>query len=241
MIIYITDGTVNSFYTAVFDAYNCNDAFIRSDTNLQLGIDYKTIKVNTNEEKAKRVMKKLNALDKYAVEEINLVLRSSLESKQQTAFEYIKLIIKNERAVRNLLNNPTVLEMNDLRSKVLGETHRFKGFLRFMESQTGVLYAPFSPDNFIIDLLMPHFVARFKKERFVIHDVKRKIACLYDGKEWIMTKTDNAEVFLSAYEKIFDKLWKKYYRSINITERKNEKQMKGYMPVRYWPFLNEKN
>lgn len=241
MIIYITNGTPNNFFTAVFDAYNKKDAVIRSDVNLQLGIDCKTIVVTTDEKKANRVIKKLNELDKYAFDEINVVLRSSLESKQQIAFEYIKLIIKSERPVRNLLNNLTVLEINDLRSKVLGETHRYKGFLRFMESQSGVLYAPFSPDNFIIDLLMPHFVARFKNERFVIHDVKRKIACLYDGKEWIITKAENAEIFLSAYEKIFDKLWKKYYQSVNIAERKNENQMKGYMPVRYWPFLNEKN
>ena len=52
---------------------------------------------------------------------------------------------------------------------------------------------------------------------------------------------DGADVYLSEYEKAFECLWKRYYRSVNIKERPHEKQMKGYMPVRYWKFLPEKD
>ncbi len=115
-----------------------------------------------------------------------------------------------------------------------------KGFLRFMESRDGALYAPFSPDNDITDLLMAHFAERMKAERFVIHDVKRKIAGMYDGREWIMARVGEAEVYLSEYERAFENLWKKYYKAVNIESRPHIKQMKGYMPVRYWKFLPEK-
>lgn len=237
---FITDGTAQSFFTAVFNAYNCKECIISSSERVQLALDTEIVKVETDELKAQRVIKKLDLIDKYSIDEIGLLLRSCRDDKEQTAFEYIKLIVKHARPIRTMLNNPTVIEMTNIRSGVTGEIHRFKGFLRFMESDTGIFYAPFSPDNFIVDLLMPHFIARFKNQKFVIHDVKRKVACLYDGNSWIMRDAEKADLFLSAYEKVFEKLWKKYYNSVNIPERKNEKQMRGYMPVRYWNFLIEK-
>lgn len=109
-----------------------------------------------------------------------------------------------------------------------------------MESKDGVLYAPYSPDNDITDLIMPHFAERMKSERFVIHDTKRKFAGMYDGREWIICGVGEAEIYLSEYEQAFKNLWKKYYSAVNIKERPHEKQMKSYMPVRYWKYLPEK-
>ena len=83
-------------------------------------------------------------------------------------------------------------------------------------------------------------IITFKNQRFVIHDVRRKIAALYDGEQIILTSVDSAEIYLSEYEKYFEDLWKQYYKSVNIVSRPHEKQMKGYMPVRYWKFLPEK-
>lgn len=56
-----------------------------------------------------------------------------------------------------------------------------------------------------------------------------------------MAEVGEAEVYLSEYERSFEALWKKYYTSVNVKERPHEKQMKGYMPVRYWKFLPEKS
>ena len=109
-----------------------------------------------------------------------------------------------------------------------------------MESASGAYYAPYSPDNDITELLMPHFAERFKSEKFVIHDLKRKLAGMYDGHEWFIGYAGEAEVYLSEYEKAFETLWKKYYKAVNIKERPHEKQMKGSMPVRYWKYLPEK-
>jgi probable DNA metabolism protein len=149
--------------------------------------------------------------------------------------------MRNNGPVRTMLAQPTVMEMLDIRSKVTKEIDRQKGFLRFMENSEGVLYAPYSPDNDITDLLAPHFAERFKNQRFVIHDIKRKIAGMYDGINLVMFEAENAEIYLSEYEKTFENLWKQYYNSVNISSRPHEKQMKGYMPVRYWKFLPEKN
>ncbi len=240
MTYYITDGTDDCFYTAVFDAYKDNDCMITSQSDVQMGLGYELVEVITDGQKSERVRRKLNLLDCNAVNDIKLILRSCDPLKENAAFAYIKLIINHGGAVRNMQADPRVLEATDIISRVTYELHRMKGFLRFMENAQGVLYAPYSPDNDITDMLSVHFAERLGGQKFVIHDVKRKIAALYDGEQIVMTRVENAEIYLSEYERYFEDLWKQYYKSVNILSRPHEKQMKGYMPVRYWKFLPEK-
>lgn len=241
MKMFITDGSVVSFFTAVFDAFKEKECAITSDRQVQLSIDSEVVHVGYDMEKCERVRQGIVKFDPYAEDEILLALRSCDTLKEHIAFDYIKKLMGIKAPIRKRLNLPEVIEFNNIVYKVTGETHKLKGFLRFMESANGVLYAPYTPDNDITDLLMRHFAERLKSERFVIHDLKRKIAGMYDGREWIIGYAGETEIYLSEYEKAFENLWKKYYKSVNIKERPHEKQMKGYMPVRYWKFMPEKN
>ena len=240
MTYYLVDGSEDCFYTAVFDGYNDKGCAITSRRDLQLGLDTAVKEITADEQKAKRVKKKICEYDSAATNDISLALRSCADNKEQTAFEYIRLLIKHRRPVRTMLSIPAVFDMDDMRSRVTGELHNMKVFLRFMENDKGVLYAPYSPDNDITDLLAPHFAERLKNQKFVIHDIKRKKAALYDGNEIVVCYADGADVYLSEYEQAFEALWRLYYKSVNITERPHDRQMKGYMPVRYWKFLPEK-
>lgn len=240
MKIFITDGGSDSFFTAVFDAFREKECVITSDENVQMGFDSEIVRVETDYGKCARVQRGIAARDKLACGDILLALRSCDGLKEQIAFDYIKRLMEHNSPISRAYNLPEVIIFNELRHKVTNEVHKISGFLRFMECGSGAFYAPYSPDNDITELLMPHFAERFKAERFVIHDVLRKIAGIYDGHEWIMSYAGEAEIYLSEYEKVFQTLWKKYYRAVNIKERPHEKQMKGYMPVRYWKFLPEK-
>ncbi len=242
MNVYITDGTTYGFYTAVFDAYLDKNCIITSAKNLQLTFDSNLIHVKTDTEKSERVLKKLRLYDTRGERDISLILRLGSSEKEQIAFEYLKRIISLKAPVRERLNEPAVIVARDAHKKVIAEAHHFKGFLRFMEGANGVYYAPFEPDNDILELIVPHFTARLKNQPFVIHDIKRRIAALYNTKECVITTTDEkVSVNLSDYEQAFQNLWKEYYNSVNISQRPHEKQTKGYMPVRYWKYMPEKN
>lgn len=241
MNYYLVDGSEDCFFTAVFFAYNDAEGVITSERDLQLGFDSGIREMSADGEKCDRVKAKLNACDSLAVEEICLLLRSCDRRKEQIALEYIRLILSRRRPVRQMTNLAAVMDMVTVRYKITGELHRFTGFLRFMENDAGFLYAPYTPDNDITDLLAEHFAERLKNQKFIIHDVNRNIAAVYDGQSLVMIQADEAQICLSQEEKAFEKLWKLYYDSVNIKERPHEKQMKAYMPVRYWKFLPEKH
>lgn len=236
--IYLIDGTSDGFYTAVFDAYTDKTAWLTSERCRQGLLGEKTVRVQPNAEKTGRVLSKIKSIDANAAYDIELVLRSRASDREQTAYLYVRELVQTGKSVRGKLSVEAVRRMMDLRGQVAYETHRLKGFLRFTETADRVLYAPCSPDNDVIDLLAPHFIARLGTA-FVIHDVWRGKAVLYDGRECIVTPVDSAEITESEREHIFSELWKKYYKTVTIPSRKNVRQQKGYMPVRYWGFLTE--
>lgn len=237
--IYLTDGSERGFFTAVFDAYTDKDAYLTSSKAFQSGLFDTFIEVESEETKAQRVMKKLFSLSSQGAREILSILRTEADEKEQAAFLYAKKIVRYGEGARSRLADAEVHRALDLSGRVWKEVHRLKGFLRFREMENGVLYAPCSPDNDIVDLLLPHFIDRLQGLAFVVHDCRRGIAGIYDGKEWVLVAAGRAEIRLSEKEEAFSALWKKYYQTVNIPSRKNLRQQKNYMPVRYWSMLTE--
>lgn len=242
MNVYCTDGTEDGFYTAAFSAYGDRDCVVTSAKRLQLPLGAELFETRTDPEKSGRVRKKVRACDARAENDISLVLRRGCDGREMTALGYLRLLVKTGAPVRDMLAHPAVIEMWDERGKVTYEAHRFTGFLRFSEGANGVFYAPFEPDNDVLELILPHFIKRFAAQAFVIHDTARRKAGLYNGKECIVARTDEqVSVTLSEQEEYFCALWKEYYRAVNIAQRPHERQMRGYMPARYWKFMPEKH
>ena len=174
------------------------------------------------------------------MEDLDILLRSGMENNEQIAFRYLRLLAKTKAPIGKRLADLDVFHAVECMKKVRYEIHRFHGFIRFMETASGALYAPFSPDNDICDLLAPYFQRRFPNFPFVLHDVKRGIATVYDGKNIFTAPLNEAQVVLSANETEWQSLWKSYYSAVNIPSRERLKQMKSFMPTRYWKFLPEK-
>lgn len=238
-MIYFYDGTKEGFFTAFLCAFYDKNAHLACERT-QLSIGQECITIKTDPETAQKAEKRFLQLDSDCPEELDMLLRSGEEEKSQIAFRYMKLIADLGQPVRGMLANDAVLAAADCIQRVRLELHRFHGFVRFLESDSGALYAPISPDHDICDLLLPHFRARLPKHPFVLHDVTRKKAAVYDGTHSFVAPLDRAEIALSANEEEWQKLWKRYYDSVNIPSRERLKQMRGYMPVRYWKFLPER-
>lgn len=244
MTTYFFDGTKNGLLTCIFESFY--EKRIPDDVTtecVQCGLLDEIVTIKTDNEKAERVYKCLkNCKTKYLVSDFNLTFRSGEKKRFKVLFDYLNVAISNKNIdVSKAFALPEIQAFTDLKNRIYTETHRFKGFLRFMETEKGFYYACYEPDNDITELLVPHFTARLQSP-FIIHDIKRNILALCDGKRYkILDGGDNGvTVFMSESEEIFLDLWQKYYKSINIEERKNLRQMRNYMPERYWKNLSEK-
>ncbi len=237
-MIYFIDGTKEGFLTAFLLAFPDPDSAIASSEH-QLALGQQCAFVTADEERAKRAERRFLQLDGRCMRELDTLLRSGEKNKEQIAFRYLRLIAQKQRPVRDMLADADVLAASECMARVGHEAERLKGFVRFLESASGALYAPISPDNDICDLLGIHFRARLPGYPFVIHDVSRKKASVWDGEHLFLAPLERAEVLLSADEEAWQSLWREYYRSVNIPSRLRLKQMRGYLPVRYRKFMPE--
>ena len=238
-MVYTFDGTKYGFLTVLLFAFHDTGAIVTSgQTQIPLGMA--TIDVPTDFARAKKAEERLLSFDSDCAFDLDRLLRCGMDDKEQVAFRYFRLLAQEKRPVSKRLANPDVFTAVEYIKKVSHEIHKLHGFIRFMETQSGALYAPFSPDNDICDLLLPHFRARLPQFPFVLHDVKRQKAAVYDGKNSFVAPLAQADILLSADENGWQSLWKKYYGAVNIPCRERLKQMRGYMPARYWKFLPER-
>lgn len=238
-MIYFFDGTKEAFLTAFLLAYRDENALLTAGSR-QLALGQKSIFVRTDEKMAEKCERRLTELDQGCMRELDLLLRSGEDMRGQIAFRYFRLIAQRRRPVRGELAQDAVTEASECIRRVKLEAHRLKGFVRFMECASGALYAPISPDNDVCDLLLPHFRGRLPHIPFVLHDVRRAKAAVWDGMHAFTAPLERAEVVLSSDEDGWQALWRRYYATVNIPSRERLKQMKGYMPVRYWKFMPEK-
>ncbi len=238
-MIYFYDGSQEAFLTALWQAYGDETALLTSNS-AQLTLGQDTAFVQADRTRSEQVKTRLLQFDKKCIDELNLLLKSGDANKDTVALRYFQFLAKHKRPVRDMLAEEAVLRAQECLHRVTFEIHRLHGFVRFMECEGGALYAPLSPDNDICDLLIPHFRARLGGIPFVLHDVKRKKAVVFDGEHVFCAPLERAEIVLSANETSWQALWKRYYASVNIPSRERLKQMRGYLPVRYWKFLPEK-
>ncbi len=239
-MIYLIDGSLDGIFTAIFNSYLTKKIpSALSSGDIQLEINEEVVEIITDKDKADRVFTKVNTiLSKREIERIYVAIKSGDPAKYTVIFNYLVKTINSKKCIFDKLNDIDVFNFDRLVSRVQLEAHRFKGFLRFSKTESGIYYAKYYPDSDINTLLLPHFILRYKQMPFIIHDLNHDVVSAYaNGK----SKTVRKKLNCLYVEDEFKKLFKTYYDSVFIKERKNERLMHNYMPKRYHKHLPEKD
>lgn len=242
MVDYLYDGTFEGLLTCVYHHYYSEKA-----SGIFPAEEYQSTmlggfrEVETEEDKAVRVYEAIEQkISLYDLQRIYKVFRSSAEQKECRILNYIRLGFVKGPRISLLHGNPIVFPVQQAEQKVNNEVHRMKGLLRFSAVGEGVLYSGIEPDHDILEFLSDHFCDRFKNDPIIIHDLKRGKALFgYGGRWYISDFTEKDIPAFSEEERQYRRLWKQYFETIAIKERKNPGCQRNQMPVRYWKHLTE--
>ncbi|MEG0697644.1 MAG: TIGR03915 family putative DNA repair protein, partial [Algoriella sp.] len=130
------------------------------------------------------------------------------------------------------------------------EKHHNEAFIRFEKINQDLFFAKIEPKYNVIPLLVKHFVKRYTDQSFIIYDVIRKYGIFYDKNsnqveeirlDFTPETTTSINKYIDVDENLYQELWKSYFKSTTITERKNSKLQIQMMPKRFWKNLTEYN
>lgn len=244
-MLFIYDGSFEGLLTCIFEAYRFRvRPEIVSAEKHQEQLFSKPKAITTDNHKAERVIRKLQAISPEVQKTVQYCYLSNNSHKETIILNYIQQILLSGRRANSNYGDPAISTALDCRHSVGKEAHRFKGFLRFQELQDGSWYAACEPEHCILPLLVSHCRGRFPEQQWIIHDVKRDLAMFCRrGELQLYTHTElaNLQEQLSEPEKQYQLLWKTFFKNIAITERRNPQLQRQFMPKKYWKYLVEKN
>ena len=246
MIIFVFDNTFEGLLTSVFEAYSRRvfpDALFPEGEPLPLFHD-EVFTVITEEEKAKRVWRGLQK--KLSSGALSCLAQCWLAEEAETPmllFRYIRKAIDAPRSIETNFADPDVLEFSRMWKLQ---------FIRFQKAADGTFFAAVEPEKNALPLAIDHFKDRFADQPWLIYDIKRAYGFYYDLKEVRQVTFEEGsreghlvtgmldESLMDKDEKLFQQLWKTYFKAICIKERLNPRKHKQDMPVRYWKHMTEK-
>lgn len=212
--------------------------------------------VATDEDKAERVLTKLNKLlGRSGMRNMLWGFLSEKDNIGTTLFQVVKYAIDYpNRSIMQDLGNLDVLELVQTVKSVGREKHRMEAFVRFEHTTDDIYFARVEPDFNVLPLIGEHFRQRYQDQHWAIYDISRGFGIYYDKSQstpshpatlQTITNLDDAVLrnptsIHSEDEQRYQKFWQGYFTNVNIKERKNPKLHKQYLPQRYWKYLSEK-
>lgn len=244
MIEYIYDNTFEGLLTAIFYAYPSKvPVKISRALFFEPTLITEPIEIKTEEDKFNRVYKSIELkLSSNTLKNVFYLFLSDLKNVEDLILNYLKLFYRFGDNINLAKNNDIIINVDKISRKITLEAHRFTGFVRFSEISPLTYYAKIEPDHNIIPLITNHFIKRFSDQNFIIHDIKRNSALLYNKTDYVITslsEKENSSFDFGDYKDNFEILWKDYFNSTTIKERINTRLQKRSMPIRYWSNLTE--
>ena len=180
---------------------------------------------------------------------ISYVWLSEIPGSDELIFRYARKAFDSKMSIETNFADNDVLQMQKTAQKVNREKHRMIEFVRFQKAADDVFFAPISPDYNALPLTLYHFKDRFADQKWIIYDTRRNYGYYYDLKTVTEMTLDSTDLFpdgkldeklMAEDEKMYQDLWRGYFKSMTIKERINPKLHRQHLPVRYWKYLTEK-
>ena len=246
------DGSFEGFLCCVFEVYylKLKQVSIQRNLSQSSNLFADTIFVPTEEKRAKRVAAKITAIaGNSTLNKLWQATLSELDGIEDSLLAVIHYLLREKRNVLSDYGNAHVLHVQQTLKKVNRERHRMTAFVRFKEATDGIYYATVEPDFNVLPLIINHFKNRYADQRWLIFDEKRKFGIYYTLEKVIRVEPDCSEdasrlpaisIHLSENEERFQQLWKQYFYTTGIRNRKNSRLHLQHVPKRYWKHLTEK-
>ena len=234
------EDTLDGIFTAIYDAFvykNQMEVPYTDSISIEMGegnnynLFSREICVETDEQKARKTVETIQKRLGYSVYDTLLhALCHADEDRATIVLEYLVRGFQKGTRIKEYLTDPYVMRVLELSRKVYKEEQKMNGFLRFRD-MGAFLLSEIEPKSNLIPVIMWHFADRYPNENFVIYDQARKYAVVHQAfQDCFFITGEELQIDKLAREDYFEELWKQYFHSMGIKERKNERCQTNMLP-----------
>ncbi len=240
-MIIVYDGSFESFLCLVYEVYykKLDVQTIQKEFPQSLFTD-DFYEVEYVESKAIKVLEALK--QKFIQKNFEMILNCFMCDSVDFEIDLLHFIIigfKDQKQLDNI-NHPFVFNLQRLQKELFSLNHKMTGFTRFEELEDGTLYAQIQTKFNVVYFLGKHFLKRFNNQKYIIHDIQRKIAFIKNEQFVGVQNIASFETpIVSHNEEKFQNLWKTFFKSVAIESRENVKLQKQLLPLIYRSMMTE--
>ena len=218
-IIYQYDGSFEGLLCCVFESYTKKE---RPTAILRDGDDEPSLfeirAVTTDRAHAQRIYRSLYKRSPEVGPFLRRAFLTCLPDKEMAIYRFIVKFYREGAPLLSRLSDDTYLPLLKAVRQLSGEVEQFRGFTR----------------------LRCHFCERYHNETFFLYDRTHREALLYSGGVSRIVPLNHFEMAQpNEVEAGYRRLWRRFYDTIAIEARKNEKLRMTHMPKRYWGMMTE--
>ena len=249
MTVFLCENGFDGILCGVYDVYASRLGLdscrleMEEEYEQALFTEYRSVRTETL--KAEKVAYKIKS---FMSEEAYIYLyRASLHKSPDRAdriLRFIALGLINGRKTVRMLQDPAVYEIFQMNRYVGNEAHFLVEFLRFERLSSGAFYGKVGPENRVLELAASHFADRFPDMDWLIYDEKHHMAAIHSccGHWAIREQVTSEEIEhwkgMGGQDRYVD-LWKTFFETIAIEERRNPKCQRNMLPLRYRKYMTE--
>ena len=238
-VIYQYDGSLDGFLCCVYESYVYKEApaaFCCDEDPLSL---YEVRTVITQPAYSQRVSRGIAARSGKALAVVRRGFLTCLPDKELHLYAFIRKLLAEGPGFMRDLSDPACYPLYRAIRHMNGELEKLRGFVRF-SNYGGTLGAEIEPKNRVLPMLRRHFCERYHSEVFFLYDRTHREALLYSGGVSRIVPLERFEMAQPDEEEAgYRRLWRRFYDTIAIEARKNEKLRMTHMPKRYWATMTE--
>ena len=248
-IIYLCEDTPDGILSAIYQA-NAEKAPLRSiriRTHKQLAYELfaEYREAASDYISAVKVMDAVNfQISREAGQMVYRGLLSDREDRGDIVLRFMLAGFRDGGRICDMLALPEVADLFELQRNVNNESHYFREFLRFSQSQQGILFAQISPKSNVLPLIAPYFTDRLPSENYVIFADTFDLAAIHPADcGWYLAPMDQEE-FIQVLKKDkkeadWEACFKAFHRTIAIQARTNPVCQRTHLPLWYRKHMTE--
>ena len=242
---YTTDGTLEGLLTALFIAFDQEQQpdYILTQADDQISMFTSDVPILTSISQAAAMQSMIvHAIGEQGYANVKKLFLSDDIDAGGISYRYLQYTMPRGNRSLNHIANSAVSDALEVIRQVQRESQFMIQFIRFADIGNGLYYAHISPKANVIPLIMGHFADRYSIQPFIIHDSGHCLSGVFDMTKWWLVEGVPQGISMSASdEDMYQELWRRFFKTIAIPERRNPTVQRSFMPKRFWGDMCEQH